>query len=121
MTISIAGASVETAAGRSIPGLAERTSNSQSRSSHDEAHNYHSGRLVRNEGRYLNVAAVAQRYDCSVASIWRWVQNTRKGLQEVPFPLPVKRHMRHARWVVAELDTYDLAVIAHRDRSKYTK
>lgn len=50
--------------------------------------------------RYLSVRSVAQRFDISVNTVWRWVRNKM-------FPAPVKLSDKCTRWRESDLIDYE--------------
>jgi len=52
---------------------------------------------------WLSVEQVAQRYEVSSASIWRWVRQGR-------FPKPVKIGPRSTRWRRKSIDDHDAKI-----------
>ena len=63
--------------------------------------------------KYLRVGAVAERYDVSSSSIWRWANEARFAFLD--FPRPVAIGLQARAWVVDELDAYDARRGALRD------
>lgn len=53
-----------------------------------------------NQSAYVNVKDASKRYDVSVPTIWRWVQ-------EGKFPSPVKLASRTTRWRMSDLEAWE--------------
>lgn len=58
--------------------------------------------------KFSRVQKVAERYDCSVQTIWRWV---RQG----QLPKPVKLGPNTTAWAEEELDAHDQALAEARN------
>lgn len=61
---------------------------------------------------YLSDRAVAQRYGVSRPTIWRWVKVLRG------FPAPVKVSEGTTRWVLGDLEAFDLTRLPPAPRSE---
>ena len=62
---------------------------------------------------FLRVGRVADRYDCTTSTIWRWSREPR--FAHLKFPKPVKIGPNTTVWADEELDTYDQRRLAERD------
>jgi prophage regulatory protein len=52
----------------------------------------------------LSVQSVAERYEVSKATVWRWVKEGR-------MPAPVKMGSSTTRWVLADLEKWESTLI----------
>ncbi len=60
--------------------------------------------------------AVADRYDTTTSTIWRWSREPR--FAHLNFPKPVKLGPSTTGWSGDELDAYDAERIAERDNER---
>ena len=56
--------------------------------------------------RFLRVKRVAERYDTSPSSIWRWANE--KRFEYLGFPRPIKIGPHTTAWAESDLDAWDV-------------
>ncbi len=67
----------------------------------------------RGRRKFLRGSAVADRYDTTASTIWRWSREAR--FAHLDFPKPIKLGPNTTAWAVDELDQWDAERVAKRD------
>ena len=60
---------------------------------------------MRSGQRFLRVKRVAERYDTSCSTIWRWSKE--KRFSDLKFPRPVKIGPHTTGWAESDLEAWD--------------